>query len=624
MPALARALDVARSAARAAAELLRAEFFRPGGPRGEPGHCPADEEAEDLIREILDAAFPEFGVVGEERPEADRRPRDAASHVWLVDPNDGTSDFQRGLRGATVSIGLLRGGLPVLGVVLAHTAPEGGEDLVCWAEGEGPVTRNGAPAPSLAAGPLARGEVVLVSTGAVRRVAANARACWPAAFRPMPSVAYRLALVAAGAARGAVSLHRPRPLDIAAGHALVRGAGGVLLDEDGREVRYGRDGGGGVRCCYGGAPAVAAALAATDWSAADFGPGEPVSLARPVPGGGIRDDALLRRAQGALLGQLAGDALGSLVEFEGPMRIAADHPGGVRELVDGGTWDTLAGQPTDDSELALALARALVAAGGFDAARIAAAYAGWYRTDPFDLGNTTRAALAPAARVLEAGAGGAEIAATARAAASRESEANGALMRVSPLGILGAGAAPGTGAAAIPRWAREDARLTHPSPVCQDASAVLAAAIAFAIRTGAPALEVAGEAERVAGELGAAAPVRAALAAARAGEPPDFTTHPGHVVVALQNAFLRLRRAASFEEGLVETVGAGGDTDTNAAIAGALLGAVHGAGAVPSRWKDAVLSCWPRAGAPAVRRPRPPSCWPVDALVLAERLAAGR
>lgn len=619
MPALARALDVARSAARAAADLLRAEFFRPGGPRGEPGHCPADEEAEDLIRGILDAVFPEYGVIGEERPERDRKPRDPASHAWLVDPNDGTSDFQRGLRGASVSIALLRGGAPVLGVVLAHTAPEGGEDLVCWAEGEGPVTRNGAPVPPLAGGPLARGDVVLVSTGAVRRVVANARACWPASFRPMTSVAYRLALVAAGAVRGAVSLHRPRALDIAAGHALVRGAGGALLDETGREIRYGRDGAGGVRRCFGGVAAVADALAATDWSPADTGPSEPVPLARTLPGRGVRDDALLGRAQGALLGQLAGDALGSLVELEDPVRIAGRHPGGVRDLVDGGTWDTLAGQPTDDSELALALARTLVDAGGFDAGQVATAYAGWYRSHPFDVGDTIRAALAPAARALEAGRGAAEVAAAARAAASRESEANGALMRVSPLGILGRGAAWD----AVVRWAREDARLTHPSAVCQDASAVLAAAIAFAVRTGAPAIHVAEEAERVAVAVGAAAPVRSALASARAGAMPDFTTHPGHVVVALQNAFLQLRRAASLEEALVETVGGGGDTDTNAAIAGALLGAVHGAGAVPRRWKAAVLSCWPKASAPEVKRPRPPSCWPVDALVLAERLAAG-
>ena len=61
------------------------------------------------------------------------------------------------------------------------------------------------------------------------------------------------------------------------------------------------------------------------------------------------------RAQGCFLGQLAGDALGSLVEFQTPEQIRQAYPNGVQELVDGGTWNTIAGQPTDDSEMALLL-----------------------------------------------------------------------------------------------------------------------------------------------------------------------------------------------------------------------------------------------------------------------------
>ena len=63
------------------------------------------------------------------------------------------------------------------------------------------------------------------------------------------------------------------------------------------------------------------------------------------------------RAQGFLLDKLAGDALGSLVEFQPPEKIRHDYTGGVRDLGDGGTWNTIVGQPMDDSELALLLAR---------------------------------------------------------------------------------------------------------------------------------------------------------------------------------------------------------------------------------------------------------------------------
>ena len=75
----------------------------------------------------------------------------------------------------------------------------------------------------------------------------------------------------------------------------------------------------------------------------------------------------------------------------------------------------------------------------------------------------------------------------------------------------------------------------------------------------------------------------------------------------------------SFEEGLVRTVGQGGDTDTNAAIAGALLGAAQGREAVPPRWILPVLACRPMAECGALR-PRASEYWPDDVLELAEAL----
>ncbi|MCR4392683.1 MAG: ADP-ribosylglycohydrolase family protein [Candidatus Acetothermia bacterium] len=72
------------------------------------------------------------------------------------------------------------------------------------------------------------------------------------------------------------------------------------------------------------------------------------------------------RAQGYLLGQLAGDALGSLVEFQHAQETRERYPQGVRDLAAGGVWGTIAGQPTDDSEMALALAQTLVRQGSFD------------------------------------------------------------------------------------------------------------------------------------------------------------------------------------------------------------------------------------------------------------------
>ena len=94
----------------------------------------------------------------------------------------------------------------------------------------------------------------------------------------------------------------------------------------------------------------------------------------------------------------------------------------------------------------------------------------------------------------------------------------------------------------------------------------------------------------------------------------------GWVLIALQNAFWQLLHAASPEEGIVGTVMCGGDTDTNAAIAGALLGAVHGREAIPFAWRDRILSCRPISGMAGVHHPRPEAFWPMDALYVAERL----
>ena len=169
------------------------------------------------------------------------------------------------------------------------------------------------------------------------------------------------------------------------------------------------------------------------------------------------------------MGQVAGDSLGSLVEFQSEASIRVEYPNGIRELADGGTHNTIAGQPTDDSEMALMLARSIVRAERFDPGEVAVAYAHWLESPPFDYGHTTARALRPAVASLKRGESPASVAGAARSAASRESQANGALMRVSPLGIF-AHALPPAVAADL---AREDAALTHPHPVCQDASAVL-------------------------------------------------------------------------------------------------------------------------------------------------------
>jgi len=100
----------------------------------------------------------------------------------------------------------------------------------------------------------------------------------------------------------------------------------------------------------------------------------------------------------------------------------------------------------------------------------------------------------------------------------------------------------------------------------------------------------------------------------------DYVQQQGWVLIAFRNALWQLLHAANLEEGVVDTIRRGGDTDTNAAICGALLGAVYGREAIPAQWLDCLLNCRPEAGHLGVQRPRPECFWPVDALDLANRL----
>ena len=259
---LHKALEVATAAARAAGELLSKEFHRSGGPRHSgASHADVDEEAERVIREKLLAAFPDFSYVGEETGSRAGDPE----VTWYVDPNDGTRSYVVGLRGAAVSIGLVHEGRPVLGVVFAPTAPDDGGDLITWADGE-PLRRNGKVVERK---PLAKtlraSDVVLSSQDCDRNSAANVKLCAPARYRAVPSIAYRLALVAAGEGEAAVSLNGPTHWDYAGGHALLRSVGGELFDERGEAIGYGGRGSRGGSSVFGAQPAVARELARRPW-----------------------------------------------------------------------------------------------------------------------------------------------------------------------------------------------------------------------------------------------------------------------------------------------------------------------------------------------------------------------
>lgn len=304
---------------------------------------------------------------------------------------------------------------------------------------------------------------------------------------------------------------------------------------------------------------------------------------------------LVSRASGALIGLVVGDALGSGVEGWSPERIREQYPDGVRDMHANPELGTIKGQTTDKSEPAMVLARYLAEHHEYDASSLRAEYLKWIQSGGLVRDTAFTQAL------LDDSVG--------------TSNSNSALLRVAPLGVFGTLIWSGV----VELWASEDGQLTHTDPVCLAANELFAVAIATAVRE-----PIAPRAlfESITHHAEHITVLKDVIRRARRTPPPDYLEHPDVVTIALHNALWQLTHVPSFEEALVHTIAHGGDPAGNAAVCGALLGAVYGVQAIPKKWIKAVLDCKPEAGHKSVKYPRPQVYWPSDALELSEKLVA--
>lgn len=288
------------------------------------------------------------------------------------------------------------------------------------------------------------------------------------------------------------------------------------------------------------------------------------------------------RAIGAVLGSAAGDALGAGYEF----RPAVPEPTPIR-MAGGGSFGWAPGEWTDDTSMAVPILRTL-ARGGDPASEAAldglvAAWADWARTAP-DVGIQTRNVLTG----LEA-----RVASAARAAARQEHEykgrsaGNGSLMRTAPL-VLGYLTGAVDEELRLAEAARAISDLTHYESDAGDACVLWCVAIRKAVLTG--------ELDVMAGldllDLNKRRTWVDRIVTAEHSKPVDFTDSNGWVVSAFQAAYAAVRKSTSLEDALVRAVRTGNDTDTVAAIAGGLAGALYGVSALPTEWR-VLLHGWP-------------------------------
>jgi myo-inositol-1(or 4)-monophosphatase len=230
---LTRELALAKKAARAAGEILRGYWRRGGLKIGSKGRdnpvTQADLEADGAIKKLLRDPFPAYGWLSEETVDNDDRLK--CRRVWIVDPLDGTKEFINGIPEFAVAIALIEDGVPILGVTYNPIKRE-----MYWsARGVGchlntkrvKVTRTR----------TLKHATVLASRSE------TARGEWQVfegkmKVAPCGSVAYKLAMVAAGKADATFTRSPKSEWDIASGAALVAEAGGTITDAGGGELQF--------------------------------------------------------------------------------------------------------------------------------------------------------------------------------------------------------------------------------------------------------------------------------------------------------------------------------------------------------------------------------------------------
>jgi 3'(2'), 5'-bisphosphate nucleotidase len=199
----------------------------------------ADEDAERVILEALRELTPDIPVVAEEAVARGGIPTVRAERFWLVDPLDGTREFISKNGEFTVNVALVEGDQPLLGVV---TAPAKG--WAWWgAAGQGAWRREGDEVTRIGVRPRPSQGVVAVASRSHRDAETDA---WLAERGIADTVSagssLKFCLVAEGKADVYPRFGTTMEWDTAAGHAVLRAAGGRVSTVGGHPLVYGKPG----------------------------------------------------------------------------------------------------------------------------------------------------------------------------------------------------------------------------------------------------------------------------------------------------------------------------------------------------------------------------------------------
>ena len=294
-------------------------------------------------------------------------------------------------------------------------------------------------------------------------------------------------------------------------------------------------------------------------------------------------DDLKKRGRGAMLGVVVGNLLGITVEGRSRRHIRKKYPHGVRDID-----PTEAYKPMDDDPAqAVELAEALLEQGNLSEL-FAARLVTWRSVNGRGMGSTTRQSIAQLADGVPP-----PVAAYAVYRAKGGAAPNGGIMRCAPVAI-----SRRLRPACLVQDTADTCAVTHYAPASQWSCVIVNAVIAVLLSGNVPDLVRLLAAAKADGcpdllSIGRASGIPTSLlSGAIAGRRAPGDMHwmrgnkgpGGHTVLTMQAGLWAATTPLGFEEALIALVNAGGDTDTNAALAGAVLGARYGASEIPLRW----------------------------------------
>ena len=312
------------------------------------------------------------------------------------------------------------------------------------------------------------------------------------------------------------------------------------------------------------------------------------------------DDEIADRARGAMLGLACGNALGVPVEMWWRDQIAYEYPDGIRDI----EWPAHF-MMDDDLAQAVVIERALIRDRDIPL-YMARRMVDWFDTNGRGCGNTTYRVVESIRRHSWSGRLDVDpFVAAAEVYGDTPLDPNGGVMRCAPVAI-----ARLNDPAALMRDSAETCAVTHWGETVQWSCVVintliaslilgqpipLAELLSAAMRDGMPDLgDLAKNAHHADNPEVKEIPsdVFDAISAGRAMPDDADWLHPdqgipAHALIILQAGLWAAETSLGLEDALIAVVSAGGDTDTNGALAGAVLGARYGVSAIPARWLDA-------------------------------------